>query len=413
MNRRSFVRGLGLAALSAPFLNLMPRSVRADGEIPKRLVVLFSPQGQHVSGWRPSDANDPTSSRVLAPLAAYRDRMIAMDGLRGAEGTFGHPWGPRAALTGTPDASLMSLDQVIAERLRGQTALPSLELGIDCGDRASSRISYAAPGLAAPPIHDPGGAFDRIATYASGDEATMARIRARRGSVLDLAARELDTIGAQVGTERRRMLDAHASMVRELETRVRMPAPVAMCELPERPGPLDGYDANAQAIFDIAATALTCDLTRVVTVVMDKAESSRTFPELGFEDNWHNIAHDDAPDATNKLHTINSYLAGNVAGFCDRLDNVMEEDGTSLLDNTVVVWINELNLMTGSGHTGNHRRANQPCVVIGGGVPGGRYHDAGDRPYGDFLLSLAHLMGATDLTRFGNEGRDPIGEIVG
>ena len=47
------------------------------------------------------------------------------------------------------------------------------------------------------------------------------------------------------------------------------------------------------------------------------------------------------------------------AEFCQRLDQVPEGDGT-LLDNTVVVWANELS-------TGEHSMIDLPVAIVGGG----------------------------------------------
>jgi len=70
----------------------------------------------------------------------------------------------------------------------------------------------------------------------------------------------------------------------------------------------------------------------------------------------------------------------------------------SLLDNTTVVWTNELG--KGNSHTLN----DIPFVLVGGGLNNirmGRSLKLGKIPHNRLLLSLAHGMGH-EITRFGN-----------
>ena len=79
------------------------------------------------------------------------------------------------------------------------------------------------------------------------------------------------------------------------------------------------------------------------------------------------------------------------------LEAVPEGDGT-LLDNTIVVWMNEL------GKGNSHTRNDVPIVVAGGAGPFkmGRYIRFGETPHNNFLLSLCHAMGLEQETSFGN-----------
>jgi hypothetical protein len=74
-----------------------------------------------------------------------------------------------------------------------------------------------------------------------------------------------------------------------------------------------------------------------------------------------------------------------------------------MLDNTVVVWMNELGL----GPINNHSRLDQHVLLAGGGNAGlklGHYVNLGGVGYHHLLLTLVHALGHTEVTRFGEEG---------
>jgi hypothetical protein len=107
-------------------------------------------------------------------------------------------------------------------------------------------------------------------------------------------------------------------------------------------------------------------------------------------------------------HTYNSKL---FAKFLGMLDAIPESDGTTLLDNTVVVWCGQLG---GGDHTIDHLP-----YILGGGMGGeitpGRLvvyprkflGGAGWPAYSsgpahnDLFVSLAQKMGMTDVDTFG------------
>jgi hypothetical protein len=70
------------------------------------------------------------------------------------------------------------------------------------------------------------------------------------------------------------------------------------------------------------------------------------------------------------------------------MDSMQEGEGT-LLDNSVVVWVNEL------GKGNSHTRDDIP-FILAGGCQGyfdtGRAIDFGGAPHGQLLVSLAHAM---------------------
>ena len=88
-----------------------------------------------------------------------------------------------------------------------------------------------------------------------------------------------------------------------------------------------------------------------------------------------------------------------MAYLAKRLAETPEPGGEgSLLDNTTIVWTNELG--KGNSHTLN----DIPFVLVGGGLDGpamGRSLKLSKVPHNRLLLSLAHGMGH-EIKRFGN-----------
>ena len=85
MSRRAFLRGAGGAALALPLLTSWPRRARAADPppvFPKRLVIMFSPNGTVKRNWVPTGT--PTSwelSPILAPLAPHKEQLVVLEGI--------------------------------------------------------------------------------------------------------------------------------------------------------------------------------------------------------------------------------------------------------------------------------------------------------------------------------------------
>jgi hypothetical protein len=163
--------------------------------------------------------------------------------------------------------------------------------------------------------------------------------------------------------------------------------------------------ANMPAIgklqMDLAAAALACDLTRVLSLQWTYAESNQSFPHLGFTDFHHVMSHAGDSDAAaqEKLTKINVWYAEQFAYLLGKLASYPEEGGT-LLDNTAVLWCNEV------GKGNNHAHRDLPFLLAGscgGYFRTGRFVDymaggAAGHPHNNLLVSLAQAMGLPDTT---------------
>jgi len=221
-----------------------------------------------------------------------------------------------------------------------------------------------------------------------------------------------------VGSEDRTKLDAHLTAMRDVEQRLVgtpgsgtgtgtgstcSPPTLASADL----GVDDQYLQAGKNQMDLAAAALACDQTRILTFQWSYSESEHLFQFLkvnnaAISGNHHAISHDFASSGTNFLayNAIQTWYAEQVAYFLGKLDSYKEGDRT-LLDNTIVLWATEI------GESTQHDLTLMPYVLAGsagGAISAGRYLDfsSARKDNNQLLVSIAHAMGASDVQSFGD-----------
>jgi hypothetical protein len=259
----------------------------------------------------------------------------------------------------------------------------------------------------------------------TGDPGTadpaLERLWQQRKSVFDISNAETERLLGIVGSEDRVKLQAHLEAMRDVEQRlVRMPGTgnPGECTAPTMQAvDLNVDDQYAQAgklQMDLAAAALACDQTRIVTLQWSYSESEHLFQFLGITGNHHGISHDFAGSGTNfeAYNRIQTWYSEQLAYFLGKLDSYPEGDGT-LLDNTLVLWATEI------GESTQHALSTMPYVLAGsaaGAVRSGRLIDYGSsqKDNNQLLVSIAHAMGADDLTTFGDSSgaTGPLPDLV-
>jgi len=405
---------------------------------PRRLLIFYTPNGTIGPEWRPQGTETSfTFGRILKPLEPFKAKLIPLGGVHMAlaDSGFGshHTRGVGGLLTGRPIlsgtfqsagpptagwAAGISLDQHLARTLNPPTPFKSLELGVNVIDaEVRGRLSYTGASQPVPPVENPYDAFDRVFAglaapgTASGGSAALDRIRAQRRTILDLVGEELGSVRSRVGTADRMKLDAHLQSVQDIEQRLATPTtggstPTTGCTVPSVGARTDLSSADSMPTLgklqmDIAAAALACDTTRIVTLQWTHAESNQSFPWLGISDFHHVISHAGDTDAAaqEKLTKINVWYAEQLAYLLGKLDSYQEGERT-LLDNTVVLWCNEV------GKGNNHAHRDLPFLLAGscgGQLRTGRFVDyqangAAGHPHNNLLVSLARAMGGSDTT---------------
>ena len=394
LSRRTMLRGIG-ASLALPLLDSMTPALANTGpQTVSRLGVVYVPNGMAMKAWTPAaEGADFELTRILQPMAAYRDRMLVLTGLNGVPSNAGvHASASTRFLTGVTPArtendlqAAVSIDQLVARRFGQETQLGSLELALDENDvfgscdigfscMYTSTIAWRDANTPLPMETNPRLVFERL----FGDIGTtdpqvrLQRIRKDR-SLLDSLTERVAELNREVGAGDRARLDQYLDAVRDVERRIQMAEEQSGRDLPEVTQPSgvpDTYEEHAKLMFDLQVLAYQTDLTRVITFMMGRELSGRTYAEIGVPDSHHPTSHHrDDPVLYEKIIKINEFHTGLFAWYLDKLDATPDGEG-SLLDNMLMLY------GAGMSDSNQHDNRGLPLVLFGGGsgkLRGGRH----------------------------------------
>ncbi len=423
--RRTWLRGAG-ALLGVPLLDAMlpvgRQALMAAGG-PSRFVTFYAPNGMVMPDWTPGVEGPMTQlPQTLAPLAPFREHLRVESGLS----TLGLPVVPAyhagAAtkfLTATSPSPTrgsavragMSVDQIAARTLSGDTRLPSLEIGLEEGPLTGAcdvqyscayqnTVSWSSPETPLPMEASPRAVFERLFGDPDASPAERARVARDDRSLLDSLMEGLGRLRGRVSAADRLQLDRYAQAIRDVEARIRSTERRATADVPDAGAvrePAGSFVERYTLMLDLCALALHADLTRVGTVMIGIEASTRTYPEIGVTEGHHQLSHHQGePGRVSRLAAINRLHMGVPAYFLGRLRD-LEDAGGSLLDRTLVLF------GAGMSDSDRHRHDNLPVLVAGPraltqGVH--RRHPEGT-PLANLHLSLLEALGVR-VERLGN-----------
>jgi hypothetical protein len=434
--RRNLLRG-GLAATAAIPLLEAARARGATTTAPTRLVVFTIPNGmRNALFWPTGTETNFTTGKISAPLEPWKSKLTFLKGItlnpalqNGAlGGTLGseHARGTGGLLTGRPLksgtqfksfgnttsgwGSGQSLDQYLVGKLAPKTTFPSMQIGVHVRDtEVRARISYAAADQPIPPREDPKDVFGALFSGGSATDPATARLWAQRKSIFDAHIAELTRLKNLVGADDRAKLDAHLTAMRDVETRLVGMTGTTSTTTCTKPTLSDVdlknddlYLKAGQMQMDLAVAALACDQTRILTFQWSYSESEHLFGFLGITGNHHAISHDFSSSGVNydAYNTIQNWYVQQFVYLLTKMDAYKEGD-RSLLDNSVVLFATEI------GESTMHDLTMMPYVLAGsagGKFRSGRLIDysSSRKDNNQLLVSLGQIMGATDLTSFGD-----------
>jgi hypothetical protein len=419
--RREFVRDLGLSAAALPFILNLPSLGFANQQRRKqRLVVMFSPNGIIPGAFWPDAEGDKFALKpILKPLEPFQKQTLVLNGVcdRVRGDGDAHMRGIGCLLTGTelfPGnvqggsdtpagwASGLSIDQEIKNHLQAdaatRTRFGSLEFGVMVPDRADTwtRMVYSGANKPIAPIDDPYQMFNKL--YGRSKDRELL------SSVLDAVTADLNKVGGAVSAADKKLLDEHAAFVREMEKELKeakkdVGHPVPVLE-PGVKKDNDRIPTISKMQIDLMVNAFTADLTRIATLQYTNSVGMARMKWLDVTEGHHELSHE--PDtnekAQEKLIKINTWFCEQLAYLAKKLADTPEPGGPgTMLDNTVIVWTNEL------GKGNSHTLDNIPFVLVGGGADFkmGRSLKYKRLAHNRLLLSLAHGFGHR-IARFGN-----------
>jgi Protein of unknown function (DUF1552) len=443
--RRRLLKSLALS----PAAFLLPdirRAAAQQGGIPTRFVVVCSSHGTWWPTHLPRGVGNAPLTRdafTLGPLhtslAPFKDRMVVLDGLsvdsmkyQTGPGGNAHIQSQAHMLTGIPmvdpgppAAGGISLDQIIAKAINAPkvvTKFPSMNLTMNGGPMEGG-ISWYAARQAVETWGDGEAAYKKLFPQpvmpTTGPDLSVEQDK----SVLNFVANEHSLIANKLSKEDKNRLLQHAQSIRDLESRLAL-NPMRTCSsdtalkaqkayrrygtVADTPwggdgpeflmGRLESQQRNIQAAF-------ACDLSRVA--VIDQGElcpAAYGYPYPNYRGNdIHGLAHvtdgccGDPLTDTDSANMIKAYYtkqAEVLSKMLGYLEEIKESDGKSVLDHTIVLWMQEVG-------RGNHGGERLPWMLFGGGggkLKTGRFIDAhvGGKtvPHNKLLTTLANLYGA-------------------
>ena len=409
--RRAFMKTLGAFGAAAPFYHLLECSIaEAQTPPPLRLITMFSPHGAMSEYWKPQGTaaavkpgyKEYTDFKIdyadcsLAPLLPFKDRLLIPTGvdIKVAYDTSlynddfsehtGHSYGSVSVFTGSPSiaagkTSSPSIEVALGKRF-GKPAHPSLQLGVCSSDFFPfNALSFDDAGNFIDQNDYPDKVYLDLfpASFHPGDPvaaAAAARRVSQRRSIIDTVLADLNRLRARLAAPELQKIDQHLDALRTIEQGLELSVP-KNCSKPAAPADtksvydnLKNMKTTGELQISLIAEILACDLSRFISLSWGYSGSYEKLADLvgdqSITGNCHDDAHECRSDAKagKKIALMNKFYAGQLAGLMDKLANKTEGNGT-VLDNTIILWGNELG---GRGGGQTHNNLDHPFVIAGG-----------------------------------------------
>jgi len=420
--RRTFLRGMGVT-LALPLLDAMVPAVTALAKTAanpqRRFGVVFVPLGERPGFWTPKTVGQPFEyTPILKPLEAFRDHVTIVSEL--CDPLDGHATTVAAWLSGSiPKRTIaedvhngITIDQVIARQIGGDTVYPSIELATEdftgyvggCDTQYAcaymNTLSWANETTPLPMEINPRVTFERMFGRAGTAEQRLARMKTDK-SILDSVRADVQELQGGLGPRDRSRLGDYLENVREIEQRIQKAEKQATTDVrvPDAPiGVPEAFEEHAALQFDLLALAYEANVTRVFSFMLSRDASQRVYPNLNISEPHHSMSHHgNNPEKLANLVKLNTYHVALFSRFVKRLSDTPDGDG-SLLDHSLIVY------GSGMSESDTHSRLNVPIALVGGGAginKGNRHiQTAKETPLANLMLTLANHYGG-ELTKFG------------
>jgi hypothetical protein len=423
--RRTFLRGVG-ASLALPLLDSMipARTLLAQtaARPTTRLGFVYVPHGAIMDKWTPATVGSGFEfTPILKPLEPFRDRLNVISGLghRAADTTAVHSLSPTTWLSGVrPKATQgvdafagVTADQIAAQAIGQDSPLPSMELATedhsgligscdrDYGCIYMNTLSWRTPETPLPMEINPRKVFERMFGQGGSAAERLARIQEDR-SILDAITREVSSLQLQLGPSDRQTMTQYLENVREIERRIQRAEKSQGDEdllLPARPAgvPFD-FEEHVALMYELMALSYQANITRVITFMVSREVSNRTYTQIGVTDGHHAISHhQNRAEKMEKNVRIQTFNINQFKGFLDKLQAMPDGDGT-MLDHTLLLYGSNMS------NSNAHDHYPLPNVVVGGAagkMKGGRHLKYADHtPMTNLLVTMLDKVGVTQET---------------
>jgi len=433
--RRTVLRGMG-ATLALPFLDAMVPALGAQSAAKpvRRFQAFYVPNGMAMEYWTPTqEGRDFELTPILQPLAAYRNQMIVLSGIK-ANWNYIHAGASGSFLTATKTGGRteieiiadVSMDQLLARQFAKETQIGSLELSMDAPANAGActgilscvythTLCWKSPTQPLPMEWNPRAVFERLFGDAGTTEKTARELRLRQHkSILDSVSDKLASLQRELGSSDKRRVNEYADAIRDVERRIQRAEEQRDLELPDMAQPQGAppvFEDHLALMMDLQVLAFQSDLTRVISFMLSKEQSARPYPQIGVSEAHHPLSHhNNIPELVERMSKINVYHAALFAKYLDRLRNTPDGDG-SLLDHIIILY------GSGISNSTEHSGDNLPLLLVGGGsgqLKGGRHLKYPNKPtQGNLLVALMEKMGVPVERVGGSTGKLPLDPVEG
>ena len=430
VSRRRFLAGVGGVALSLPWLESLSDCVAAESDKEsapaQRLAFYYLPNGITRRGFFPgeSDRELPkfagqnnvwrfegktvpvgthplTFTPTLAPLHKMRQRISLITGMDRTfqQGTDSHAQAASCFLTsvapyeveGSAYPLARTLDHIAADHIGQTTPYSTLELS--CNDHKNNiesiyfdNMSWYGTGHVAPSMRNPRKVYDRLF-------GTKADSRFR--NISDLALGNARRLKKRLSAGDQRKFEEYLEAIRTIETRMdrieslKAELTAAAIKRPAEHLPRNEY---IHLMGDLLVTALQSGVTNVGTLMVGPERWTTPTNWEGILDKPHSHhAMTHAPqNHLEDLLKLDKFHVSAFARLLERMDQIEEANGTTLLDNTIFT------LGAGMGDGTTHQYNDLPVVVAGGGSKlklGQHIHCKADTPLANLWLTHLQAMG--------------------
>ncbi len=419
LSRRTILRGAG-TAIAMPLLDAMCPALSATPKRPVRMAFVYVPNGIIMNGWNPEyEGKLAKLPGILKPMEPFKDDILLLGNLTHnsgralLDGAGDHGRCCASYLTGvhprksTTDIQAgISFDQIVANKIGGQTRFPSLELGMedarqagDCDSGYScaytNNLAWRSETQPLPPVLDPRAFFERL--FGKG-VATTPEGRARealyRRSILDFVAADTKRLESDLGPSDRRKLDEYLTSIREVERQIERAEQDNTRIDPHMAKPYGvppDFAEHFKLMTDMMTIAFQADLTRIITFLVTHEGTSRPYREIDIADGHHPLTHHKGKaDLIEKVTRINSYHTQQFAGWIEKLKSI-PDGGATLLDNSMIVY--------GAGLSDGNRHLHEDLPTLIAGRAGGAFNTGRrivyrkETPMCNLFLTMMDRMG--------------------
>lgn len=404
IERRSFLRGLGVSIALPSFASLRAEARLIESANAKRFVCVSPNYGMHPSGFFPEKTGaDYSMPALLQPLQSHRADLTVFSNLDHPGVGGGHGCS-NTLLNGVElkdvkeqPQRLHSLDQLLGEKIGRATRFPTLALG-------SSGVSWSRAGIKLPTEANPARVFAKLFV----DDNTKLKQQTRQlldedASILDVVLQDAKRLEERLAKADRNKLEQFLTAIREVERKLKRQADWIDIAKPRandaviRGGDDDdtivdlAYPYNTSVMYDLMVLALQTNSTNVICY--GHPGGNRLFPFDGITLGYHSLTHHGKrPDLLKELTIIESFYTTQFSRFLTKLKDTPDSSGRSLLESTIVMF------GSGMGNASSHSSRNLPIMVAGGGMKHGSHHrferqGRDGRPLSDLFVTILQQLG--------------------